>query len=282
MPTLHYTYGLPGSGKTTWASEYVRTHPGTVLVDRDSLRDMMHNGRFSKRNEKTVTEAQHAILAGALNEGHDAIAGDTNLNPRTITKLEGIARDHGAELVKVDFTDVPLTECIRRDLTRSRSVGEDVIRGMWERYLAPPPRDRNPDLPAAILVDMDGTLAHMTSGRSPYHWDRVGEDTPDVMVTELARRFHPDHTIIVLTGRDGSCRDATEDWLIDHGIPFDELWSRAAGDQRKDSIVKRELFDAHVNGRFDPVLVVDDRMQVCDMWRSELGLTVWQVAPGRF
>jgi hypothetical protein len=57
---------------------------------------------------------------------------------------------------------------------------------------------------------------------------------------------------------------------------------RGHRDQRKDSIIKRELFDGHVRGRFYVEAVIDDRNQVVDMWRRELGLTCLQVDYGDF
>jgi hypothetical protein len=56
---------------------------------------------------------------------------------------------------------------------------------------------------------------------------------------------------------------------------------REYGDQRKDSIVKAEIFDQEIRGRYHVVAVFDDRDQVVRMWRS-LGLTVFQVAEGNF
>ena len=47
-----------------------------------------------------------------------------------------------------------------------------------------------------------------------------------------------------------------------------------------DNQLKKLLLDDHVNID-DIFLVVDDRQQVVDMWRS-LGLNVFQVAPGDF
>ncbi len=57
---------------------------------------------------------------------------------------------------------------------------------------------------------------------------------------------------------------------------------REAGDMRKDSIVKKELFDQHIRGKYNVRMVIDDRDQVVDMWRNELGLTCLQVAEGDF
>ena len=56
---------------------------------------------------------------------------------------------------------------------------------------------------------------------------------------------------------------------------------RPEGDSRKDSIIKREIFDAEVRDRWRITGVFDDRQQVVRMWR-QLGLTVFQVAEGDF
>lgn len=49
----------------------------------------------------------------------------------------------------------------------------------------------------------------------------------------------------------------------------------------EDSIIKRELFEAHVRDTYAVRFVLDDRNQVVRMWRS-LGLTCLQVADGAF
>ncbi|MFF3178654.1 polynucleotide kinase [Rhodococcus pyridinivorans] len=149
---------------------------------------------------------------------------------------------------------------------------------------APPARYvEDPTLPAAWLVDIDGTLAHM-SDRSPFHWHRVGEDAVSPAVEAAVRAFAagPDRAaIVLLSGRDGVCRPETEEWLARHDIPYDELYMRPAGDNRKDSIVKAELFDRHIRHRYRIIAVLDDRDQVVRMWRR-MGLVCFQVAEGDF
>jgi hypothetical protein len=56
---------------------------------------------------------------------------------------------------------------------------------------------------------------------------------------------------------------------------------RKQGDFRRDSIVKKEIYDNDIKGKFDVEFVLDDRQQVVDMWR-EIGLKCLQVAPGNF
>jgi hypothetical protein len=171
-------------------------------------------------------------------------------------------------------------------------VPENVIRDMFkrtganlhgpvenplviEKYVAPE------DAPEAILVDIDGTLAKMVN-RGPFEWHRVEEDEPvDTIIDIVDTECSSGTQIIVMSGRDGSCRPHTERWLDKHGIFHDALHMRAAGDMRKDSIVKLELFNEHIRPNYRVKYVLDDRDQVVDMWRA-LGLTCLQVAPGEF
>lgn len=283
-PQLHITRGLPASGKTTFAHQLVADTASRgrrmVRSNRDDLRLMLHQGRWSRGNEKLVTAVQHAMVTEALLANCDAVVDDTNLNPRVLRELHRIADTCRADVVVHDqFLEVPLRECIARDAKRDRSVGEDVIRRMWEQYLKPPPRQRTGQ-PTCVLVDVDGTLALM-NGRSPFDWDRVGDDLPNEHVVDLVCWLANRHAIVVLSGRDGSCRDATEKWLRHH-LRFtpDGLLMREAGDTRHDWEVKAELL-TQVEQSWDPVLAIDDRQQVVDLWR-ERGIECWQVASGRF
>jgi predicted kinase len=281
---LTLTKGLPASGKTTWAKGKVaEAGKGGKLtrVNRDDLREMLFSSQFSKANEKAVTEARDTLIIQALRKGWSVIVDETGLNPRVEDMMRALASAYSVEVVIKDFTYVPLAECLERNAKRANSVPESVIRRMYERYLKPEAPTYDKSLPWALIVDIDGTLAHM-NGRSPYDWARVGEDELDHDVADFVGVYGQVKKVIVMSGRDGSCRSETERWLDFHGIPFDGLYMRPEGDQRKDSVVKRELFEQHILGKYYPALVLDDRNQVVDMWRNELGLKVWQVADGNF
>lgn len=279
--------GLPASGKSTWAEQQVlNAEPGrAVRVNMDLIREMLHAGRFGGQRTEVLTQEVRDFLVGAamLRGASLVISDDTNLNPKTEERLRGIAKAYDYTVEVQDFTDVPVATCIKRDLQRPRSVGEKVIRDMYRRYLAPAPVpiQRDSSLPSAVLVDLDGTLAHMVD-RGPYDFTRVGDDELDEVVADLVRQAkHSGHVIIVMSGRDDMCLQDSKQWLHRHGVPCDLLLMRATGDKRKDSIVKAELFDAYVAGKFDVVYVLDDRNQVVEMWRQR-GLKVLQVADGDF
>ncbi|MCO6011524.1 AAA family ATPase [Actinoallomurus purpureus] len=302
MGTLHITRGLPGSGKTTWAHQWTAQNTDRrVRVNRDDLRGMLDDSRWIKGvTEGRMLAARDAAVLALLRLGLDVACDDTNLPNHAVRALAKLARQAGAELEVHDFTDVPLETCIARDAARDRTVGEAVIRDMHARFLngrprplplpadltpivaGPRPYEPKPGTRRAALVDIDGTVALM-GARSPYDETSVSDDQPNRPVIEVARALRGDGCrIVFLSGRTETCREATTAWLHRHvGGQFDGPFMRKAGDTRRDSIVKAELFDRHVRDTYDVRCVLDDRNQVVEMWRS-LGLTVLQVAEGDF
>lgn len=277
------TYGLPGSGKSTWAKKEVEKHPGKIKrVNKDDLRAMMDRS-WNNENESFTLKIRDFIVNSALDNGLDVIVDDTNLAPKHEKTLRAIAMKRGAEFSIKDFTGVPLKECIRRDLNRLNSVGKDTIMQMYKQHLAPQLARYTPPVgkPKAIIVDIDGTLAHM-NGRSPYDESLISTDTVDEPIKSLVDlKRSQGTTIIILSGRHDSCRFETIDWLNTNGVEHDLIFMRPATDDRNDAIIKKELFDKHIRNNFQVEFVLDDRDRVVDMWRTG-DLKVLQVAAGDF
>jgi hypothetical protein len=59
------------------------------------------------------------------------------------------------------------------------------------------------------------------------------------------------------------------------------LYMRPTGDNRKDSLVKEEILRHEILPNYYIEFALDDRQQVVDHLR-EMGLTVFQVAPGNY
>jgi hypothetical protein len=131
--------------------------------------------------------------------------------------------------------------------------------------------------PAAIVVDLDGTLA-LLGDRDPYDASTCERDQVNTVVREIIG--HYDH-VVICSGRDDRWRRETERWLTVHGIRYELLLMRRSKDFRKDAVVKREMYVQAIEPRFRVRFVLDDRNQVVEMWRS-IGLTCLQVAPGDF
>ena len=142
--------------------------------------------------------------------------------------------------------------------------------------------------PTAIICDIDGTLAHM-NGRSPYDPTKYSEDTRDDFVHSIFELASANWqaTKIIVSGRSNEYREVTEKWLKDHGITYKHLFMRdpTRRDEKNqkvnDAIIKREIYQEHIEPYYDVICVLDDRNRVVEEWRR-LGLRVLQVADGNF
>ena len=278
--------GLPACGKTTYAKELLGQYPGAYKrVNKDDLRAMLDAGHWGPKNEKFILEVRDLMIESALRAGHSVIVDDTNFAPKHEQRLREIATAHGADLETKDF-EVSLEECIERDLKRQSSVGEKVIRKMYNQFLAEKiePYPYSPELPSALISDIDGTIA-IIGDRSPYDASRCEDDGFNKVVYTTVAGYKMDNGVqpllILMSGREDKDRIPTERWLEKNNVDYLELHMRKTGDHRKDSIVKREIFDEHIRGKYNVIAVFDDRDQVVTMWRS-LGLQVFQVADGDF
>ena len=280
-PKLLALRGLPASGKTTYAKELV--NKGWVRVNKDDLRAMLNNSKFSKDNESYILSLRDEIIISSLVQGKNVVVDDTNLDHKHLIHLESIAGEFLSDF-EIKFFDTPVKECIRRNALRENPVPEKVIYTMNQRYLTPPPAviEYDDEKEECIIVDVDGTLAHIADGRSPYDASRAMNDSLDDAVSVITAMFYNHgYKVIILTGRSAEHRDVTVEWLEANGVEYDEIYTRAVGDTRKDSITKEELFRTYVEPRFNVKFVLDDRNRVVDMWRS-LGLKCLQVAEGNF
>lgn len=285
--------GIPGSGKSTWAKSYCLS-TDAVRVSRDDIR-VSTFGRSTGVDEDAVTKIEDAMVEAALKAGKSVVVDDTNIRHAYVKRFASIGQKFGADVAVMQF-DIDVEEAIRRVKDRAANGGldvpEKVIRDMHRRLkmsgrveleeeTAFKPYVPHELSAKAILVDVDGTLAHNNGHRGFYEYERVGNDEVIEVIAEMVRRYCVDHTIIVMSGRDDSCERATRVWLNDNNIPFDAIYMRRTGDKRKDTIVKIELFDKHVRDNYNVQFVLDDRASVVEAWRS-IGLRVLQVAPGDF
>ncbi len=275
--------GLPASGKSQFARELLLTKPGSwVRTNKDLLREMAHASYWSPANEKFILKLRDTAILMALEAGKHIVVDDTNFGDN-IEHIKQLVKGQARVEVDNSFLQVGVEECIRRDLLRPKSVGKDVIMKMYNQFVRPQlvtPITYNSELPDAIIVDMDGTLA-IIGDRSPYDISCCDLDLPNKPVLETVQKWQDSSTIIIVSGRTDDGQEKTEAWLKKYGINYQHIYMRASGDLRKDSIIKQELYNRFIRDQYNISFVLDDRQQVVDMWRG-LGLTVFQVAEGDF
>lgn len=278
--------GCSGSGKTTWAKAHVEQNPKQwVIISRDEARRELfpefapHEYKHTKAREKKVSSYCENLFNLSVGLGNNVIIADTNLNPayRELWKKRG--EENGYE---VTFQDFPMTfeEILKRNQYRGEtSVPTPVLLRQWKAWREYKGFEKyEPDTTKrkAIIVDVDGTIA-IKGNRSPYDWERVGEDTPRKMIIQMIHQFATLHkaSIIFMSGRDGSCYEQTKAWLSEHTYFTtscgDKLLMREAGDMRKDSVVKEELFWQHVADNYNVLAVFDDRPVCVELWH-DLGI----------
>lgn len=290
------TVGVSASGKSTWARNFIHDrlkNEGEQWVDinRDWARRCVlfdkTQGQVDKlvwrlwkwKWEDEVTRRCDAQLQKAAAERKNVVISDTNLNRGRREALVHKLEELGYE-VELKHFRVTFEEACKRDAERENGVGYQVIAKQFEQWNAEFHARHVPQqgLPVCIVVDIDGTIAHM-KGRGPFEWTRVGEDSVDEVVNRMVLALQEQGIkIVFLSGRDGCCYRETFNWLCDKTAATDfELYMRPAGDSRRDDIVKEELFFNHVEGRYNVFCVFDDRPQMIRKWHA-MGLKVMAVA----
>ncbi len=282
--------GLPASGKSSWAKEQLALDPigrHTQRVNKDDIRIELHNGQWSRENEKEVVATERSRV-GKMVYGciPIIIVDNTHLweDSEHIQFYRNLAELHCYEFEIKDF-DTPVHECIARDAKREKPVGSKVIWDMYTKFVDVSPartpyRVQDTSLLPAYIFDIDGTLAIM-NGRSPYDYSRVIEDLPNEPVIYLNRRLAVKHNNIIVSGRPDSCRKETEEWLNKNWIFWTELHMRKTWDDRNDAIIKREIAEELILPKYYVLGVFDDRDRVVKMFR-ELWLLVCQVFYWKF
>lgn len=276
------TFGIQGSGKSTWAKDYVKKNKNTVRVNNDQLRLMMFDRVFDENDTKYIDSARELLIESFLEKGMSVIVDNMNLSPKHELRYRQMAEKYKIIFEIKDFTGVPLQICIDRDKRRENPVGEKTIRKMYKQFIEKKPLaiKYNTNLCDAIICDMDQTLAFMCN-RSPFEEEKCIDDYLNTHLLDIldCMRFKSTKTtfLIIMSGRDeGRGRDATEKWLKKYGIDNDFLYMRKAGDCRPDDIIKEELYDEHVKGKYNIIAVFDDRLRVCKLW-YRLGLPLFRV-----
>lgn len=293
--------GLPASGKSTYARKLLDENPGAYKrLNKDELRVMLDNNHHTTHNEKFIEKVRDMMLLEALLDGKHVIIDDTNLSDRPIERIKNVVRkfnaDHNQHVqVEIKEMNTSLEECLERDKSRDKTVGEAVILKMFQQHVMkdntsrpkydkkhPVYRIQDPSLPKAIICDLDGTIALM-NGRSPFDASTCDLDLPNMPVVKMVKNYYNlGYKIILASGREDTFKPQTISWLEKNGITYELLIMRAAGDFRKDAIIKKEIFANHVEGKYFVELVLDDRNQVVDLWRNDLQLPCFQVFYGDF
>lgn len=154
----------------------------------------------------------------------------------------------------------------------------------------------------AVLVDMDGTLANVSTIRHFVDAMRVDPDGKKVkkdfeafhresefvpankQAIDFCRRHHKEgHAIVIVTARMEEWRPHTRRFIDRElvepfGVEIADQYHRADGDYRKDYEVKKEIL-AKVREKYDVIGAIDDNPNIVKLWEEE-AIPEIEVVPG--
>ncbi len=292
-PKLKVLCGISGSGKSTYSTQFISTHKNWVRVNRDNIRHGLSGTKanlLSTDLENRVSEIQHEQIRYWLLKGFNVILDNTNLKRKYIDEIK-LKYDHLADIEIVFFDcllETARERVIKRDNLESSQV--DYIDRMHAEYTRfrkeypanvtsyeEPIKVIKPDFiygkPDCVLCDLDGTLA-LYGSKNPYDRD-FENDYFNAPVMVILKGLPAETKIIFLSGRSDKFRAQTEIFLTKGFTPEEySLFMRGEEDMRRDSIVKMELFVNNIQGNYNPLFVLDDRLQVIEECWEKLGLFV--------
>ena len=133
MNKLIILKGIPASGKSTWAKQWVEEDPKTrVIVNRDSIRRGLGVYWVPSR-EDLVSDIEYSIVNCGMEHDYDICLDSTNLNPNYLNQWLILADNYGYEVEYKQF-DISLEEALERDKNREFPVGEKVINQFYNKY----------------------------------------------------------------------------------------------------------------------------------------------------
>jgi predicted kinase len=291
---------IPAAGKSTYAMNLIKTEPKWVRVNRDDIRINNFGTELNHSIENQVTKFEHFMIKSALEGGYNVVIDNTNLKLSYRNEFRDIAKAVGNVQYSEKFFPTPLEQCLEWNKARSRQVPPDVMlrfykqaRGFYGGYEKEhseyypiidgkgcPYIKQDETLPKAIIVDNDGTLSFL-NGRNPYDATTCDQDLPNLYLINILHDLYyltGKYKIVFMSGREDKYREPTINfykkhlpWLSDY-----DLYMRKTGDMRRDCIIKQEMYEEFIKGKYHVSMWADDRLQVSRMIH-ELGLPLFRI-----
>lgn len=115
--------GIPGSGKSSWARDYINHNRNTMRVSRDDLRHMLVEDVFTDGNENLINSAKLSLIRLGIEKDRNIVLDDTHCYNDYLIFLIDYIRKVSKELNKnieieiLDF-DTPVDKCAKRNNKR--------------------------------------------------------------------------------------------------------------------------------------------------------------------
>lgn len=134
-PVLILICGIPGSGKTTWAKNYISKNPDFVHLSSDAIRAELYGDENIQGNPVEVFTLMQKKAVESLNAGYNVVYDATSMTRKDRASI--ISMCPKFTHIQCNIIWAPIETCIERDSTRERTVGKEVIDRMLKRFQMP-------------------------------------------------------------------------------------------------------------------------------------------------
>lgn len=305
MKELILLCGPCGSGKTTLREKYLRNDPSLVVISQDEqskkhldiFNEAIVAGKsiivdrmsFNKEQRLRYLEPaevyEYKTKIVVLHESYDTCL-ERMMKRENHPTINGLKLEHFTPDQQDDYYMSIV------DLELKEKQAKSALHTFFSKYERPQLNEADEvvylypegDKPQMVCFDLDGTLFnidhrlhHVRSQEGkkknwPAFFDGIKDDVPNPWCEKLLMTLaaDPDLKIVLASGRGEEYREATEESLKtnDLNLYYDHLFMRQEKDSRQDTVIKEIILDFEILTRFTPVMFIDDRPNVCRMWRS--------------
>ena len=119
--------GIPCSGKSTWAKNYVLNNRKVARINRDELREMMMASVITNGNNNFINKIKKDIIYAAIKSNRNLVIDDTHCYVKQLVELIDYIRCISMKLNKnifievIDF-DIDVDICIERNKYRDIKI----------------------------------------------------------------------------------------------------------------------------------------------------------------
>lgn len=135
VPRFIMTFGIPGSGKSTWAKKFQKENPRFVRINNDEIRLNIFGNVFNDKDTKVLNELREKMIDCLMLNGRDIILDNANVALKYHTLYKTKCFHFGYDFITEDFSNVPIDVCIERNNKRENIVPEKIIRDMYNNML---------------------------------------------------------------------------------------------------------------------------------------------------
>jgi len=203
---VHVNIGLPGSGKSRWARNYVKDHPNTVIICRDNLREMVYGEyEYHRDRESDIKDMEVVLICFALHRYRDVI-----LDGCHISRRQRAAVRKAVDITLGDWKDGPDIRIhyevfpenkrnvdfrMEGDKGVSRERWEGVVDGMLAAYEAPTEDEMNLfNISQMVEHPIPDSVEPRSKGWLSPHWQQgIPPDGVPCILNMIKDRTNPNY-----------------------------------------------------------------------------------------